>query len=1076
MMRRAVVAALAIAALAPASALASGQGHPIAATAGQPFSGRVATAFYCDGCAPTAATIDWGDGTSSPGTLTDVGPPGASNYDVSGTHTWSAAGTYSVKVTVARPSPPGDEDIPTTATVAAGPPAPAPPAPAPPPAPLSAAFQPAAAGATPGMVQLVPAVGEGNGLTYSWDFDGDLGSDWACPESAPIASHSFATPGPKTVTLTVSDAMGRKSVSTETIAVPKARANRAAGKSGGVSTCERRAAEASARGCVKSFGFGIVEAMSTGRADDCFELSSRSVKPKFGMAAAAAQTTGEVYHATIRGPVRLNGLDLPLGRARSDYDSAKATIDLGRARVQVGDFPTVEIPIAKTIEPDAHGRFHLMSAKAPGSAKLGGLPVTGGVSIDLLRGRRSETTVNLGLPNVFTFAGGDRAQGAVTLLADNRNGWRLDGARLGPIDYVRMGPIEVRSLFFAFKQSEQLWEGGAEIGFFPGGPGIDATPPPPDQGFGIKDGRFDHAGASVLFPQPYPQLFPGIGVSRIGFAIGVHPLRFTGDVGLAVGQGIITIDGTLLAIFATPDEPYDMPSFGGIPGRRLETTMLSAGGEAKLNVPVVGHVKLADAHVVYEFPDYVEFGAGFKFDGDFEIGSFSIDGGVSGFVAASRRLLDLEGGIRACLDFKVVDACVDAGAVVSSKGAAVCAIVPVPWVPVGVPAGVGYVWGAATPDFMLFSCDRGPYREARPRGVRAAQAGAAAFELPAGLPAAAVRISGVGGAPSGTLAGPHGERFAIGAGAATAGGASFAAARYAESATTQFWLRRPAAGRWTFTAEAGSPAVRSIATANGLDPPRISGRVTGRGRHRILRYRLGRGQKVTFVERGARTARVLGVARRGAGTIAFSPGDGKRERRRIVALVERGGPPPRPVTVTRYSAPGPLRPARPVGLRVVRRGATLIARWRPLAGATRYGVTLRTAIGARRFVVTRARTVRFTVDPSLDATVEVAGLGRNGLLGRAAYAPSCATRSSSAASAFGSSTIGKCPPGISIGSTPSRSRAAARSVAGSNSSSSRAMTTAADIALRPRGWAPAAGAIGRNRAARRRASSGRRRG
>jgi hypothetical protein len=67
--------AFALAALAPSTALASGQGHPISATAGQPFSGRIATAFYCDGCAPTAATIDWGDGTTSAGTLTDVGPP-----------------------------------------------------------------------------------------------------------------------------------------------------------------------------------------------------------------------------------------------------------------------------------------------------------------------------------------------------------------------------------------------------------------------------------------------------------------------------------------------------------------------------------------------------------------------------------------------------------------------------------------------------------------------------------------------------------------------------------------------------------------------------------------------------------------------------------------------------------------------------------------------------------------------------------------------------------------------------------------------------------------------------------------
>jgi PKD repeat protein len=235
-MRRLLVVALALAALVPAlAALASGQGHPISATAGQPFSGRVATAFYCDGCAPTAATIDWGDGTSSAGTLTDVGPPGASNYDVTGAHTWAAAGTYDVKVTLSRPSPPGNEDVPTTATVTAappGPPAPSPPAPAPgaPAAPLSAAFEPAAPSAAHRAVQFAPSsaatAGAGNALTYSWDFDGDLGSDWACPGSAPLASHTFSTPGAKTVTLTVTDEIGRKAVATETVTAPRPRRTR----------------------------------------------------------------------------------------------------------------------------------------------------------------------------------------------------------------------------------------------------------------------------------------------------------------------------------------------------------------------------------------------------------------------------------------------------------------------------------------------------------------------------------------------------------------------------------------------------------------------------------------------------------------------------------------------------------------------------------------------------------------------------------------------------------------------------------------------------------------------------------
>jgi virginiamycin B lyase len=77
-----------------------GTGDTINPTHGTPFSGAVAS--FVDGT-PTAtqadftATVDWGDGTRNSGTIS--GPTGGP-FTVSGTHTYIAAGTYSLIVTL----------------------------------------------------------------------------------------------------------------------------------------------------------------------------------------------------------------------------------------------------------------------------------------------------------------------------------------------------------------------------------------------------------------------------------------------------------------------------------------------------------------------------------------------------------------------------------------------------------------------------------------------------------------------------------------------------------------------------------------------------------------------------------------------------------------------------------------------------------------------------------------------------------------------------------------------------------------------------------------------------------------
>lgn len=94
-------------------------GHPVtfSATEGQSFSGTVATVTDGDPkdmANEYKATIDWGDGTTGPGTVS--GPDGGP-YNVTGTHTYTEEGTYTVKVHVTDSDSSNTADAASTANV-----------------------------------------------------------------------------------------------------------------------------------------------------------------------------------------------------------------------------------------------------------------------------------------------------------------------------------------------------------------------------------------------------------------------------------------------------------------------------------------------------------------------------------------------------------------------------------------------------------------------------------------------------------------------------------------------------------------------------------------------------------------------------------------------------------------------------------------------------------------------------------------------------------------------------------------------------------------------------------------------
>ena len=78
-------------------------GDDVSGTAGTPLTNVPVATFYSQNT-PTpstsyAATIDWGDGTTSAGTVVN----GPVNYNVLGTHTYDLAGSYAVRTTITGP-------------------------------------------------------------------------------------------------------------------------------------------------------------------------------------------------------------------------------------------------------------------------------------------------------------------------------------------------------------------------------------------------------------------------------------------------------------------------------------------------------------------------------------------------------------------------------------------------------------------------------------------------------------------------------------------------------------------------------------------------------------------------------------------------------------------------------------------------------------------------------------------------------------------------------------------------------------------------------------------------------------
>jgi hypothetical protein len=260
-----------------------------------------------------------------------------------------------------------------------------------------------------------------------------------------------------------------------------------------------------------------------------------------------------------------------------------------------------------------------------------------------------------------------------------------------------------------------------------------------------------------------------------------------------------------------------------------------------------------------------------------------------------------------------------------------------------------------------------------------------------------VRVTGADGAPNVAVRGPDGKSAST-KDYALADGGTIRILRSEATKTTWIGVQgKFAPGTYTITPLADSPAISSLATAEGLPPAKVKASVGGTATRRTLSYDVGArpGQNVTFVEQGPSTNAVIGTVTGGKGTLRFTPGEGKPGTRSIVARISLDGLDREQRIVTRFIVGKPPKAGKPGAVRVARKGAALTVSWDAAAAADRYVVVV-TPRGGEEKVVTvsgRRRSARVAgVPPTLGGAVGVHALTVAGDAGPVASGRFAATK------------------------------------------------------------------------------------
>jgi hypothetical protein len=192
----------------------------ITATAGQPFEGLLAevAGLQCDAGKEGDATILWGDGSESSGTVTFKG---SARLQVAGVHTYSVGGSYSGSITghYHCQGSPFEYSATFNASVAAAPPSP-PPTPTPPPV-ASASFSISSLAPGHAVLDATTSIPPGTSATrFSWAISGAGQPEIDCQGSEPQLTLMTRASMNTTVTLSLTDSTGNVTSTQHSLEIP----------------------------------------------------------------------------------------------------------------------------------------------------------------------------------------------------------------------------------------------------------------------------------------------------------------------------------------------------------------------------------------------------------------------------------------------------------------------------------------------------------------------------------------------------------------------------------------------------------------------------------------------------------------------------------------------------------------------------------------------------------------------------------------------------------------------------------------------------------------------------------------
>jgi hypothetical protein len=211
-----------------------------------------------------------------------------------------------------------------------------------------------------------------------------------------------------------------------------------------------------------------------------------------------------------------------------------------------------------------------------------------------------------------------------------------------------------------------------------------------------------------------------------------------------------------------------------------------------------------------------------------------------------------------------------------------------------------------------------------------------------------------------------------------------------ERTDTAYVLLKEPEGSWQLDGRSGPDAIEDVDVAESVPPPEVDARITGNGRHRVLRWRadgLTEHDRITFSEkpRGS-VSQPIGTTDEASGSMRFKPTVGFSRRHALSAIVSRNGTPFDEIKLSSFQVRPPIPPARPHNLRISQRTNGIVVRWGPATRARGYVAVLKGADGSfeiPKMTGPNKRRVRFEAPPiTTNMRVQVYALGRIGTPGR----------------------------------------------------------------------------------------------